>query len=441
MKDLFAALRERVSKLTRAQIAIIVAVVVALVAAIIIAIVLAGSGGNPVYVQKVDEVSLGTRNTGFTNRYGAVAESSKDDIVKFDTKRKLGECKVTLGTHVAKDQELFTYNIDNIDLEIELAQVEVDQANRTLQGATSDSARSTAQADVNSKQGTLDGLKKLKEDPTVRSPAAGTITNIADLETAAAGTDGTTNYITILADGNLRIKGKVSEQNVALLTAGTSVIVRSRVDTSVTWNGTISSIETAPSSDLANASAGSSLAADYASTTGTGTSTSTQSAGASNYSFYVQLDNARGILLGQHVTVELAGGTSGHDGVWLPSGWIVWDGDSTYAWACTAEGARLERRGIQLGDYDELLDAYEIKSGISATDYLAWPDNTCRAGAPTTTDYSVAERAQTGAATTAEAGVYDTDTSTQDTSVSTTGNSNLVGNVTSGLNAAVPVQE
>ncbi len=439
MKDLFAALRERVSKLTRAQIAIIVAVVVALVAAIIIAIVLAGSGGNPVYVQKVSEVSLGTSaKSGFTNRYAAVAESSKDDIVSFDTKRKLGECKVTLGAHVVKDQDLFTYNTDNIDLEIEYAQIELDEANRTLSGATTDSTRSTAQADVNSKQGTLDALKKLKEDPTVRSPAAGTITNIADLSTATAGADGTTPYITILADGNLRIKGKVSEQNVSLLTAGTSVIVRSRVDTSVTWNGTISSIESAPSSISDNASAGSSYASTMGTTAGSNTSVG---AGASNYAFYVQLDNARGILLGQHVTVELAGGASGHDGVWLPSGWIQWDGDSTYAWACSAEGARLERRGIQLGDYDSLLDAYEIKSGLADNDYIAWPDNNCRAGAPTTTDYSVAERAQTGAATTAEAGVYDTDTSTQDTSVSTTGNSNLVGNVTSGLNAAVPVQE
>ena len=45
----------------------------------------------------------------------------------------------------------------------------------------------------------------------------------------------------------------------------------------------------------------------------------------------------------------------------------------------------LEKRGVELGNYDPMADAYEILSGLSDSDYVAFPDEeVCIQGAPTT---------------------------------------------------------
>ena len=50
--------------------------------------------------------------------------------------------------------------------------------------------------------------------------------------------------MTILQTGEYRVKGSIDEQNVWMISDGQAVIIRSRVDESQTWNGTISKIDT-----------------------------------------------------------------------------------------------------------------------------------------------------------------------------------------------------
>ena len=50
--------------------------------------------------------------------------------------------------------------------------------------------------------------------------------------------------MTILATGDYRVKGSIDEQNVYNLSVGQAVVVRSRVDETMTWTGTISAIDT-----------------------------------------------------------------------------------------------------------------------------------------------------------------------------------------------------
>ena len=104
--------------------------------------------------------------------------------------------------------------------------------------------------------------------------------------------------------------------------------------------------------------------------------------------FYVNLNNIDGLMLGQHVTIEPDYGQGTvKDGIWLSSGWIVRDGDSAYVWAAKSDGAKLEKRTVELGDYDENMDEYQIVSGLAESDYLAWPDTDCVPGAATTTEH------------------------------------------------------
>jgi HlyD family secretion protein len=59
------------------------------------------------------------------------------------------------------------------------------------------------------------------------------------------------------------------------------------------------------------------------------------------------------------------------------------DGVSAYVWA--EKGGRLEKRPVTLGEVDPMTGAVQILEGLSAEDYIAFPDETlCQVGAATT---------------------------------------------------------
>ena len=372
---------------------------------------LAGVGANEVYVQPVSNVNLASG--GYANRYSGVVESQKTQKVTFDTSRRLGEVKVEVGDHVERGDVLFTYDTEATELQIQQVQIEIERlettiANNTsqisdLQGMMSSASSedrlaysaqiqelqaATAQAEYDKKMKTaeLERLQASVEDPSVRAEISGTVESIAEIqqgpgsdEGGAPGGAGDEAFMTILADGDFRIRGKVSEQNIYDISVGDSVIVRSRVDENTYWQGTISSIETKPEGG------------DDDMDMGMG-----QGEGASNYAFLVSLDSVEGLMLGQHVTIEVDYGQGvPRSGIWLDGGWIMTEDDgTTFVWATGPGGGRLERREVALGSYDADLGEYEIVSGLSASDMIAWPDSDCVAGAPTTTiaqDYEEAE--------------------------------------------------
>lgn len=91
-------------------------------------------------------------------------------------------------------------------------------------------------------------------------------------------------------------------------------------------------------------------------------------------------------MLGQHVFVEMDYGQGVvKNGVWLYETYLVKDGKDTYVWADNGKG-KLEKRKIEPGDYDEALGEYEIKSGLSKEDYVAWPEETLKEGVKTIKD-------------------------------------------------------
>jgi HlyD family secretion protein len=101
----------------------------------------------------------------------------------------------------------------------------------------------------------------------------------------------------------------------------------------------------------------------------------------SSYVFDVELDNVDGLLLGQHVYIELYLEQMPMEGVWIPESFIMDLGmnEETFemtgaVWAENASG-KLERRAVTLGMYDGMTGCYEILSGITAEDYLADPAN------------------------------------------------------------------
>ena len=246
-----------------------------------------------------------------------------------------------------------------------------------------------------SKQAEIDKLQSATGNTEVRSSIDGVIQKIDtsklasddnssvddssdDSDTASYSGDSSSGnaFITILSTGAYRIKGTVNEMNVQNIIEGDPVIIRSRVDSSQTWKGTMGAIDR----ESATSSSNNSNSGMMDSSGDSQTSTST-------YPFYVNLDSSDGLMLGQHVYIEMDEGQDTQKvGVWISEAYIV-DADtgSPYVWSADKNG-KLEKRSVILGQYDEELGEYEIADGLTKDDSIAFPSDVLEEGMATTTN-------------------------------------------------------
>ena len=234
-----------------------------------------------------------------------------------------------------------------------------------------------------SKQAEIDKLQAATTNTEVRSEIDGVIQKIDtsklgsddgdtldDSMGADSGSDSSDNsFITILSTGAYRIKGQVNEQNRNTVVPGSAVIVRSRVDENQIWHGTMGAV------DEQNSSNSNSSNSYYFG----GSSDDTTSS--STYPFYVTLDSSDGLMLGQHVYIEMDEGQEEQKtGIWLGDYYIVdADTESPYVWAVDSKG-RLEKRSVVLGQHDDDLSEYEIIDGLTEDDSIAFPSDSLAEG-------------------------------------------------------------
>ena len=205
---------------------------------------------------------------------------------------------------------------------------------------------------------------------TVVSEIDGIVKSINDGSETDMNSSDSNAFITILATGDYRIKGKVNEQNLSEIQEGEKAIVRSRVDENQTWSGTFTAVNTDEAENNNNKYYGA-------------TSTETTS---SSYSFYVMLDSSDGLLLGQHVYIEKDLGEE-QSGIWLDEGYIVNADSKPYVWTEDNKG-KLEKRDVTLGEYNEETCQYEIQSGLEESDYIAFPQDFLEEGMKATHEKS-----------------------------------------------------
>ena len=237
-----------------------------------------------------------------------------------------------------------------------------------------------------SKQAEIDKLQAATTNTEVRSEIDGVIQKI---DTSKLGSDdgdtlddsmssdyGSSDssdnaFITILSTGAYRIKGQVNEQNRNTVVPGSAVLVRSRVDENQIWHGTMGAVDEQNST---NSSSNSYF----------GMSSGDDTTSSSTYPFYVTLDSSEGLMLGQHVYIEMDEGQEEQKtGIWLGEYYIVdADTDSPYVWAVDSRG-KLEKRSVILGQYDENLSEYEIADGLTEDDSIAFPSDSLVEGMST----------------------------------------------------------
>ena len=355
-----------------------------------------GNSSDKVYVQTVSTVMQ--QNSGAGNRYSGVVQPQDTWEVNKDADRTIAEVLVKEGDEVAAGSPLFSYDTDDMKLQLEQQKLELEDIANEISGYNTQIAelqaeKSTAPADQQfdyttqiqtaqtnikqsefkkkSKQAEIDKTKKSIDNSVVSSKIAGVVKSINESGTDANGNSAA--YMTILATGDYQIKGMVDETNMSMITAGQKVLIRSRVDETLNWTGTITKIDT--ENTVSN-----NTDSDTGSSSGDGTTTTTK------YPFYVALDSMDGLILGQHVYIELdLGQETAKDGIWMYGSYIVQDDGDPYVWVANDKD-RLEKRTVELGDYDENLDEYQIKSGLSEDDYITFPMPGIYAGVKTVTN-------------------------------------------------------
>ena len=346
------------------------------------------SNGN-IYVQKVSTI-IGSSYT--ENRYSGVVESSETVDINQDGNKSITDMYVKEGQKVSKGDKLFSYDtteaansIAQKKLDIEAQNNEITAQNNTIedykaelnkggdkveiQARINDASYAIRQAQntIKATQTEIDQLNKQIENYTVLSTIDGIIKEV----NKDGGTDESGNQkplVSITQTTDFRVKGSISEMGT--ISEGTSVIVRSRVNEDQIYKGTVTKVETEPQSNSNNNFYG----ADSGES-------------ASKYPFYVSLDNNKGLMLGQHVYIEVDNGQSTKKkGIWLDASFIVSDDNgNSYVWV--SERGKLKKRKVELGKTDEETYTTKIKSGLNVDDYIAWADDSYSEGMKTTTEY------------------------------------------------------
>ena len=345
-----------------------------------------------VYVEQI--ASMNGQVSGMTSRFNGVVETQDVYEVKVDSSRKIDKVHVKVGDEVEEGQTLVTYDSSDLELQLDQANLEKESILNDIAGEEAQIALLTQQManlseeekftyntqiqniqnaisqkkyDLESKQLEIDKIKKQINHSTVKSEVNGTVKAINERGVDEMGNSAP--FMSILQSGDYRIKGSIDEQNIWSIAEGQSVIIRSRVDANKTWTGVISKIDTENVQQNTNNMYGEG-----------------EVMMASKYPFYIELENSEGLILGQHVYIELdEGQTEVKEGLWLYSFYIVQEEDSAFVWTANSKN-KLEKRKVDLGEYDAELDQYQILSGLTEEDYIAWPMEGLYEGVTTVTN-------------------------------------------------------
>lgn len=345
-----------------------------------------------VYVQNVGDLS----GFGITDgdRFPGVVVAENVTKIQRDADKTVGELFVKAGDTVKTGDQLFSYDTEQLQLNLDKQKLEQEQLEATIenykdqiselenQRANAGSSQQLAytvqiqtmqvdlkEAELNLKAKKTDVAKSeaLLENAVVTSPVDGQIQAINESTTDQYGREQA--YITIQQAGSFRVQGTLGELQRGSFTVGTRVKILSRTNDD-SWTGTITTIDYEnPTQNNSN---------NYY----ISDSSSSSMNSSSRYPFYVELDSTDGLILGQHVYLALDSGEE-LAGLRLSSAFVAFNDDgSTYVWA--EKNGKLEKRTVTLGEYDAMTDTYAVTDGLSKADYVAYPDENCVEGAATT---------------------------------------------------------
>ena len=379
--------------------------------ALVLTLALAGCGGKDakVYVQSVASLA-GMGGIAPGDRFGGLVVSENVAEIQKDSEKTVAELLVKEGDDVKEGQALFSYDTEELQLALEKKELERDQLSasienykRQIQDLEREQSRvwgtdklqytiqiqstqvdlKEAELNLKSKEGEVSRAKDILEHSTVVSPVNGRVQSVKE-----SGTDNNGNplpYISIQQAGSYRIKGTLGELQRGGITKGTRMKIISRTDASQTWMGTVTLVDYENPSQGNNNNNGMMMGGG-----------SDEMSNASRYPFYVELDSTDGLILGQHIYLEMADEEELSSGLAISQTFVVTSDDgSAYVWA--ENRGKLEKRSVTLGTVDDGMGTVEILDGLTLEDYIAFPDEElCHVGAATTHTQPVTEPEEGG---------------------------------------------
>lgn len=353
-----------------------------------------GDSGTPVYVQTVGEI-MGYNSAGAFNVSAGVVMAQEEIKIDRDMDKEISGLCVEIGQNVNAGDVLFIYKTENISLQIDKVNVEIEQVKNqisdlknqiaqlekekksakeseklayTLQIQSLQTDQMEAEYNLSLKQRELQELKNNTDTGEVKSPITGQVKKINKDGGYDMYTGNPLPYIVLSTVGEYRIKGSVNELNREELYVGQSVIIRSRIDGNVTWTGMITSVEN-------QAEENNNYYYGY-----------DDMYGSSSYPFYVSPDSSEGMLLGQHVFIEPNyGQATTAEGLWLDAAYICMNqSDGAYFVWGADKNNEIAKLYIEVGEIDTDLNCYEILSGLTVNDRIAFPSEDIKEGAPIT---------------------------------------------------------
>ena len=378
---------------------------VLLMVTVLVSLAACATGSREVPVERADML---TAASTAADRYAGMVVSENVTKVTRDSGKNIQELYVTEGQEVKTGDKLFSYDSEALKLEesklkLDLERMQNDDKSKTTQISdlekqlknTSDEATkvqinlaiNTAKNekmqlsyDISAKKQEIQQVQQTLKNVVVKSPVDGSIRKIDE--------NGTDAYITIQKAGAYRVKGTLNELSArGGVSVGASVKIISRLDETQTWTGTVTEIDRENSQQSENSGIMYGYTADAGMTT------------SSSYPFYVELDDTDGLLLGQHVYIQVVSGGEIGDELIVPQTYLVnlnTDEETmertASMWVANADG-KLEERQVSLGEYNAELGGYPVLSGLEASDFVADPSASgCKAGAPVSyqrpTDFS-----------------------------------------------------
>ena len=361
-----------------------------------------GSSGTAVYVQSVERLAaMGGIAPG--NRFLGLVVSEHTAEITRDGEKTIAELLVKEGDDVKEGQSLFSYDTEELQLNLDKKNLELEQLKSSIEtykdkiktlereraGLTGTAKlqytveiqsaqvdQKEAELKLKTKEEEVKKAQELLDNSTVVSPITGRVQKINENDTTGA--DGMpAAYITIQQSGSYRVKGVLGELQRGSLKEGDRVKLVPRTDDSNLWKGSITLVDYENPAQSNENDRYMGMSGDEMTT-------------ASKYPFYVALDSTEGLMLGQHLYIELDTGSE-TPGVGISGAFLCYNEDgSAFVWA--EKGGKLEKRAVTLGEYDPMTDVQKITEGLSLEDYIAYPDpELCQSGAPTTHDQPVAE--------------------------------------------------
>ena len=208
---------------------------------------------------------LGFENAGEAERYGGIVVSRGETKINKDPDKSIKDLLVETGDMVSEGDVLFTYDMDLAELNLEKAQLELDQMNgtvvskqREIEQLTNDRNKAreedklsytleiqACETDIREqnynialKEKEVERLTASLEVLEFTSPVSGRVRSISNENNYG---DESSAFITIIEAGTYRVMGYLNENNIGQLFEGSEMLVRSRLDDQV-WTGRIEKI-------------------------------------------------------------------------------------------------------------------------------------------------------------------------------------------------------